>query len=98
MAFSKEQLLKFAHLVRIEIAPEKLDAMRIGSVVDWLDKLLAIDTTGVEPMITPIEHDLPLRDDVVTDGNCWDVILANAPDKSGVKAGYFAVPKVVDND
>jgi len=96
MAFSKEQLLKFAHLARIDISPEKLEAMHIDSVIEWLDKLLAIDTAGVEPMITPVEHDLPLRDDIVTDGNCRDAILANAPDKSGVKAGYFAVPKVIE--
>ena len=96
MAFSKEQLQKFAHLARIEISPEKLESMQVGSVIEWLDKLQAIDTNGVEPMLTPTEHDLPLRDDIVTDGGNRDAILANAPDKSGVKAGYFAVPRAIE--
>ena len=96
MAFSKEQLSKFANLARIDISPDMLEAMQIDSVIEWLDKLQAIDTTGITPMITPVEHDLPLRDDVVMDGDNHDNILINTPDKSGIKAGYFAVPKVID--
>ena len=96
MAFSKQQLRKFADLVRIEIPDEKLEQMNIDSVVDWLDKLQQIDTRGVEPMISPAEHDAPRRADTVTDGNIRDAVLANAPDKAGVSRGYFAVPKVMD--
>lgn len=96
MAFSKQQLQKFADLIRIEIPDEKLEQMNIDSVVDWLDKLQKIDTTGVEPMISPAEHALPRRADVVNDGNIRDAVLANTPDKAGVSRGYFAVPKVMD--
>ena len=56
MAFSKQQLNKFADLIRIEISDEKLASMNIDSVVDWLDKLQKIDTRGVEPMLNPCEH------------------------------------------
>jgi len=96
MAFSKQQLRKFADLIRIEISDEQLESMNIDSVVGWLDKLQQIDTTGVEPMISPAEHKMPRRADTVTDGNIRDAILANAPDKAGVSRGYFAVPKVMD--
>lgn len=96
MAFSKQQLRKFADLIRIEIPDEKLEQMNIDSVVDWLDKLQKIDTTGVKPMLNTAEHALPRRGDTVTDGNIRDAVLANAPDKSGVSRGYFAVPKVMD--
>lgn len=96
MAFSKQQLRKFADLIRIEIPDDKLEEMNIDSVVEWLDKLQKIDTTGVEPMISPAEHEMPRRADTVTDGNIRDAVLANAPDKAGVSRGYFAVPKVMD--
>jgi len=96
MAFSKQQLRKFADLIRIEISDDQLESMNIDSVVGWLDKLQKIDTTGVEPMISPAEHKMPRRTDTVTDGNIRDAILANAPDKAGVSRGYFAVPKVMD--
>jgi aspartyl-tRNA(Asn)/glutamyl-tRNA(Gln) amidotransferase subunit C len=36
---------------------------------------------------------LPMRDDVVTDGDRQDDILANAP---ATARGFFAVPKVVE--
>ena len=96
MAFSKQQLHKFANLIRIEIPDEKLEKMNIDSVVEWLDKLQKIDTTGVKPMISPAEHDLPLREDVVTEPNMRDKILANDPDTTGASRGYFAVQKVMD--
>ena len=98
MAFSKQQLHKFADLIKIDISDEKLEKMNIDSVVEWLYKLQKIDTTGVKPMLSPAEHKLPLREDVVTEPNMRNEILANDPDTAGVSRGYFAVPKVMDGD
>jgi aspartyl-tRNA(Asn)/glutamyl-tRNA(Gln) amidotransferase subunit C len=41
---------------------------------------------------------LPMRDDKVTDGDCRDAILANAPQSApeGPRKGFFAVPKVIE--
>jgi Asp-tRNA(Asn)/Glu-tRNA(Gln) amidotransferase C subunit len=47
-------------------------------------------------MLSPAEHDLARRADIVTDGNIRDAIMANAPDEAGKSRGYFAVPKVMD--
>jgi len=98
MAFSKQQLHKFADLIKIEISDEKLEQMNIDGVVQWLDKLQQINTNGVKPMLSPAEHKLPLREDVVSEPNMRNEILANDPDKTGVSRGYFAVPKVMDGD
>ncbi len=98
MAFSKEQLHKFADLIHIEISDEKLASMNIDSVIDWLDKLQKIDTTGVEPMLNPASHELPRRADVVTDNAPRADILKNTPDTAGVSRGYFAVTKVMDGE
>lgn len=98
MAFSKQQLQKFADLIKIEISDEKLDKMNIDSVIEWLDKLQQIDTNGVKPMLNPAEHNLPLREDVVTEPNMREKILSNTPDNAGVSRGYFAVPKIMDED
>ena len=96
MAFSKQQLHKFTDLIRIEISDEKLEQMNIDGVIEWLDKLQKIDTTGVEPLLNPCEHDLPMRNDTVTEPNMRNEIMANVPDNAGVSRGYFAVPKVMD--
>jgi len=98
MAFSKEQLHKFADLIHIDITDEKLASMNIDSVIDWLDKLQKIDTNGVEPMLNPASHELPQRDDVVTDNAPRPDVLKNTPDTAGVSRGYFAVPKVMDGE
>jgi aspartyl-tRNA(Asn)/glutamyl-tRNA(Gln) amidotransferase subunit C len=42
-------------------------------------------------MTTPVAMQLPMREDVVTDGGKQDQVLANAP-KS--EEGFFVVPKV----
>ena len=98
MAFSKQQLQKSADLIQIEITPEEMEKMNIDSVVEWLDKLKQIDTTGVKPLLNPSEHKLPTRADIVTDGNIRDLVLANTPDNAGTSRGYFAVPKVMDGE
>ena len=97
MSFSKQQLQKFAHLIRIEISDQQLEDMKIDSVIEWLDKLQKIDTTGITPMLTPVEHALPRRTDITTEKNIRTELLKNAPDKTGERAGYFAVPKVMED-
>jgi aspartyl-tRNA(Asn)/glutamyl-tRNA(Gln) amidotransferase subunit C len=52
-----------------------------------------VDTEGVEPLTAVIDQKLRLRDDVVTDGDCREAVLANAP---AAEQGFFAVPKVIE--
>ncbi|MCL2331623.1 MAG: Asp-tRNA(Asn)/Glu-tRNA(Gln) amidotransferase subunit GatC [Proteobacteria bacterium] len=98
MAFTKAQLQKFAHSIRIEMSDAELESMNIDQVFGWMDQMKKIDTTGVEPMFTPAEHAAPLRPDIVTVGNLREELLANAPDTAGKSRGYFSVPKVIDED
>ena len=44
-------------------------------------------------MTSCVAATLPLRDDVVTDGEKRDAVLSNAPKSIG---GFFVVPKVVE--
>lgn len=63
----------------------------LQAVFDMVSVLDEVDTEGVEPMLS-VSHDLPMRDDVVTDGGRREEILSNAPDH---ERGFFTVPKVV---
>ena len=98
MSFTKEQLRKFAKLSKIAITDEKLESMGISSVIEWIDKLQKIDTTGVEPMLSPVTGFAPMRADVVTDGDMRDLVLSNTPDDAGKSRGYFSVPKIMDGE
>ncbi len=98
MAFSKQQLQKFANLIRLDLNDEQLEQMNLDSIVGWLDKLQQINTDGVTPMLTPADHEFPTREDVVTSPNIRENLLKNAPDTTGNARGYFAVPKVIDEE
>jgi len=52
-----------------------------------------VDVSGVEPMTSVIPMKLPMREDVVTDGEIEPLILANAP---LAEDGFFVVPKVIE--
>jgi aspartyl-tRNA(Asn)/glutamyl-tRNA(Gln) amidotransferase subunit C len=52
-----------------------------------------VNTDGVEPLTAVIDQKLRLREDKITDGDCRDAVLANAP---AAEHGFFAVPKVIE--
>ena len=73
---------------------EKEEAKKdMGRMLDYIDKLNELDTTGVEPMSHVFPVNNVFREDVVTNGDDRDEILANAPAK---KDGAFMVPKTVE--
>ena len=75
---------------------EKEEAKKdMGRMLDYIDKLNELDTTGVEPMSHVFPVNNVFREDVVTNGDDRDEILANAPAK---KDGAFMVPKTVEQE
>jgi aspartyl-tRNA(Asn)/glutamyl-tRNA(Gln) amidotransferase subunit C len=95
MALDKAAVAHIAALARIRLAESELEplAAELSGILTWVEQLAEIDTDGVAPMTSVAAMRLPMRDDVVTDGNNRDAVLANAP--HGAK-GFFAVPKVVE--
>jgi aspartyl-tRNA(Asn)/glutamyl-tRNA(Gln) amidotransferase subunit C len=95
MSVSPEQVRHIANLARIAMSDEEIERLvpEINNILGWVEQLGEVDTEGVEPLTAVIEQKLRLRDDAVTDGNCRDDILANAPD---AEHGFFAVPKVIE--
>ena len=74
------------------------DRRREGGGETWkilggCEQVSEVDTDNVAPMTSGVEVRLPERDDVITDGDCREDILANAPQTEG---GFFVVPKVVE--
>ena len=95
MSVSKEDVRKVARLSRIAVPDEKLDtlASELSRILGWIEQLNEVDVDGVEPMTSVVEAKLPMREDVVTDGNIQDQVLANAPKSD---EGFFVVPKAVE--
>ncbi len=84
-----------AKLARIRVDQERLPALadEFNTILGFIEQLNEVDVDGVEPMVSVTPMRLKRRQDVVTDGNMPDKILANAPD---AREGFFAVPKVVE--
>ena len=68
-------------LAKLELSEsEKEDAKKdMASMLDYIDKLGELDTTGVEPMSHVFPVNNVMREDVVTNGNGSKATLANAP-------------------
>lgn len=82
-------------LAKLDLSSEEKEQAKkdMGSMLDYIDKLNELDTTGVEPMshIFPVQN--VFREDIVTCGDDRDAILKNAP---GQKEGMFKVPRTVE--
>ena len=83
-------------LAKLDLSGEEKEKAKkdMGSMLDYIDKLNELDTTGVEPMshVFPVKN--VFREDVVVNGDDRENILKNAPEE---KDGSFMVPKTVDN-
>ncbi|WP_430401519.1 Asp-tRNA(Asn)/Glu-tRNA(Gln) amidotransferase subunit GatC [Hyphomonas sp.] len=95
MSVTKDDVRKVARLSRIAVPEERLEEMagELNGILGWIDQLNEVDIEGVEPMTSVVETKLPMREDVVTDGNIQDQVLANAPRSED---GFFIVPKAVE--
>ena len=82
-------------LAKLELSEEEKKAAKkdMGRMLDYIDKLGELDTTGVEPMshVFPVQN--VFREDVVTNGDESEQTLTNAP---GEKDNMFVVPKTFD--
>ncbi len=95
MSIDAATVRRVAHLARIAVPEARLEplAQELSGILDWIDQLNEVDTDGVAPMTSCVAVALPMREDVVTDGDKRDQVLSNAPKSIG---GFFVVPKVVE--
>tara|TARA_R110001592_G_scaffold16881_10_gene71659 strand:+ start:21039 stop:21326 length:288 start_codon:yes stop_codon:yes gene_type:complete len=95
MSLDKETVRKVASLARIRMNDEELERMapQLSKIIGFIEQLGEVDTDNVEPLANVVDITLPLREDAVTDGDCVEKVLKNAPEET---QGYFVVPKVVE--
>lgn len=95
MSIDKSTVSKIANLARIHVTEEDLDyyAPQIQKILAFAEQLQGADTDGVAPLASVSDIVLPLRKDVVTDGNIAEQVLKNAPEST---EGFFVVTKIVE--
>jgi aspartyl-tRNA(Asn)/glutamyl-tRNA(Gln) amidotransferase subunit C len=95
MSVDIETVKKIARLSRIAIDNAEAEKMvgELNGILAWVEQLGEVDVSDVAAMTSVSGHHSRLREDVVTDGNVRDRVLANAPAKEGI---FFGVPKVIE--
>ena len=95
MSVDAATVKRVAHLARIRVADEDLEALgsELNAILGFVEQLNEVDVSGVEPMTSVQPMSMKKREDRVTDGFKAGDILANAP---AAQDGYFLVPKVVE--
>lgn len=85
-----------ARLGRLALTEAELERMRVelAAILQYIEKLKAVDVEGVEPT----SHAVPLvnvmREDEVEPSVDREAMMRNAPDRSGE---YFRVPRIIED-
>ena len=99
MSLTTSDIARIASLARLQLAPDESERMlgQINGFFDIVEKMRAVDTTGVDPLAHPVaaieDITLRLRDDVASEPNDREANQKSAP---AVEAGLFLVPKVIE--
>ena len=92
---TKDTVRQIAKLARLRLSPQEEETYteQLSKILDYVDELQAVDTTGVEPMFHALPLNNSMREDEVKAPQSQEMILRNAPE---AERGFFRVPKIGD--
>jgi aspartyl-tRNA(Asn)/glutamyl-tRNA(Gln) amidotransferase subunit C len=99
MPLSSDDVSRIADLARLDLSAAEQATMlaQINGFFSIVERMRAVDTSGVEPLYTPLaavqDVGLRLRDDEVTEADQRERNQRNAPE---VQDGLFLVPRVIE--
>ncbi|MEO8459540.1 MAG: Asp-tRNA(Asn)/Glu-tRNA(Gln) amidotransferase subunit GatC [Dokdonella sp.] len=95
MPFDSDHTRRVAKLARLAIPESEIDAVgvELQRVLQLFEQLRDTAIVDVEPMAHPLGMALSLRDDVISEGDQRDTLLALAPE---TRDGLYIVPKVIE--
>ena len=92
----KDTIKEMAFWVRVRIPDDEAVKMaeEFTETLSWIgERLKNPEIQTVPPMVTPFDEQIPLRQDIVTDGHQVQAVLSNAPDAT---PEFFCVSKMVE--
>ena len=92
---SREDVLRIAELARLELTADEVDLFtrQLAEILEYVEQIQAIDTTGVAPTSHVMHRPLERRDEPHQTLSRPEA-LANAPD-AATESGLFKVPRVM---
>jgi aspartyl-tRNA(Asn)/glutamyl-tRNA(Gln) amidotransferase subunit C len=99
MALTLPDVQRIAELARLELdEAERAAALeQLNGFFEIVERMRAVDTSGVEPLYTPLAAVRPvqlrLREDAVTETDAREANQRSAP---AVQDGLYLVPRVIE--
>lgn len=95
MQVDKTLISRLEKLARLQLGDEAQArlARDLAGILDLVEKLKGMDTSGVEPLAYPTDQHSVLREDEVQAQLSREEALQNAPEHDRT---FFLVPKVID--
>ncbi|MDH5300778.1 MAG: Asp-tRNA(Asn)/Glu-tRNA(Gln) amidotransferase subunit GatC [Gammaproteobacteria bacterium] len=95
MSLEKADVEKIAHLARLSLDEKDIPAYaeNLSNILNLVEQMNSIDTSGVAPMAHPLDAVQRLRSDEVTEIDQRDHFQKFAP---AVENGLYLVPKVIE--
>ena len=92
---SLDEVAHVARLARLDLSAEEKERMRreLNAILAYIDKLRALDTSGVEPTSHAVPMANVMRDDEPRPSFPQAEMLANAPERA---AEFFRVPRIIE--
>lgn len=97
MKITEQEVRETAALARIALSDAEVAHMQrdLDAILTYMEKLAAIDVSGVEPMTHAVTTTMPLREDEVGPHLGAKEALAGAPRR---EEDFFAVPRIIVTD
>lgn len=95
MKISRQEVLHVAHLARLEFQEEEIEnfTFQLNRILEYIDKLNELDTSGVMPTTHPLALANAMRDDHPTPWLPEESQVAGAP---APRERFFSVPRVIE--
>lgn len=95
MSLGLDDVYRIAELAHVGINEEAAQRMQaeLNGIFKMIERIQAVDTEGVEPMMHPHDGVQRLREDKVVFGNNREENMKNAPEEF---EGLFLVPQVIE--
>lgn len=95
MKITDKEVLYVAALAHLELSPSEVDRFttQLNGILEYMDQLNELDTTGVEPTSHVLPLSNVLREDEEGHSLSLDEVMSNAPEQD---KDHFVVPKIIE--
>ena len=95
MKITSEEVRHVAILARLDLPPDEQERLagQLDRILEYMDKLNELDTTGVEPMSHAVDVVNVLRPDRAVNQPQTEALLRNAPARED---DFLSVPKIIE--